>query len=243
MLEPLKGFADYLCRPGLKKARWNLARAGVNDGGPFNSQRGRTVVVRQIIDAMDARAIVETGTHRGTTTEFFSKLSIPVHSVEIQPRLHAYSRIRLRAHHNVVLHLGDSADVLRMLAHDSTFPNQRVFFYLDAHSWDNNPPLDEELALVFGNWSEAVVMIDDFAVPGDSYGYLDMGPGRCLDEAALQEQLHVPRFYPAMPAYQETGYNTGWVVLASGTSADRLADLPGLRRQPVRGQTDAGSDG
>jgi hypothetical protein len=42
-------------------------------------------------------------------------------------------------------------------------------------------PLVDEIALAFRHWPEAVVMIDDFAVPGDpGYGFDVYGAGQAL---------------------------------------------------------------
>jgi hypothetical protein len=41
-----------------------------------------------------------------------------------------------------------------------------LFFYLDAH-WNEDLPLAEEIDLIFSRSPCAVVMIDDFEVPGD----------------------------------------------------------------------------
>jgi hypothetical protein len=52
------------------------------------------------------------------------------------------------------------------------FPKSKVFFYLDAHcGWE--APLVEELKIIFTKWTEAVVMVDDFQVPGTDYVYDD----------------------------------------------------------------------
>ena len=73
---------------------------------------------------------------------------------------------------------GDSRNVLRSLSTAAGVGGRSVFFYLDAHD-SGDLPLREELEIIFENWSDAVVMIDDFMVPHDSgYGYGDYGVGK-----------------------------------------------------------------
>ena len=52
-----------------------------------------------------------------------------------------------------------------------------TFFFLDAHGREHLP-LREELEIILTHWREAIVMIDDFEVPGTDYGYDDYGPGK-----------------------------------------------------------------
>ncbi len=56
-------------------------------GGPFNAQAFRQQIFLELIQKVKFSAIAETGTFRGTTTEYFSETSaLPVHTVELNPR-------------------------------------------------------------------------------------------------------------------------------------------------------------
>lgn len=226
-LASLKGRAEYYLRPSLKKglAIWDPNWRGI---GPFNGQRSRQIAVLQLLERTKPDVIVETGTYRGITTEWLASLGfdkdVEIHTVEVNPRLHAYSTERLRKYHNVTCHLGRSLDVLEGMT-----PPKRTFFYLDAH-WDSDVPVYDELKEINHRWPEAVVLIDDFHVPDDSYGWLDRGPGRELCEDILGEFGELPRWYPSMPAYQETGQNTGWVVIDMHGPKNRFNSIKQLRR-------------
>lgn len=63
-----------------------LGRKSEDHWGPLNGQQFRQHVYSEIMRRIDFRAIVETGTFRGTTTEFLAKSGLPVHTVEIDPR-------------------------------------------------------------------------------------------------------------------------------------------------------------
>lgn len=217
------GRFDYAFRPSLRR-KW---------GGPMNGQSGRQCMTGEIIAAVNATAIVETGTYRGGTTEFLAQYGLPVYTVEANPQYHAYSVLRLRrSRGRVQLSLGDSRPFLRRLAQEASMPKDSVFFYLDAH-WEADLPLAEEIAIIFGAWTRAVIMVDDFAVPGDSgYRYDDYGPGRALDATYLtaMKRDDLSMFYPALPATQETGLKRGSVVLCNDPQTrERLASLQSLR--------------
>src|SRR5438105_1327333 len=129
------GRLDYVFRPWLRKS-W---------GGPFNGQRFRQQIFLSLIGRASCEAIVETGTHRGTTTLFLARSGLPVHSVESNARFHAYSSLRLIRHRNrIQLYRGDSRAFLRSLSRNVAFPRGRVFFYVDSH-WYGDLPLREEL--------------------------------------------------------------------------------------------------
>jgi len=133
----------------------------------------------------------------------------------------------------VLTALGDSRDFLTRLAHDATVPKDGCLSYLDAHDGDSGLPLAEEITTVFAAWTHAVIMVDDFAVPGDSYAYDDYGPGQALDASYLDAlgRTDMARFYPALRAYQESGAKRGCVVLCNdAVTRGQLAALPALRR-------------
>ena len=189
-------------------------------GGPLNGQSFRQRIYSDIMNRGNFKAIVETGTFRGTTTEFFARAGLPVYSVEIDLREHGFASQRL-SHLRDRVHLfhGNSPEFLQSLADDSAFPKSNVFFYLDAHVQSaqvyHQAPLVEELETIFANWNEAVVMVDDFQVPGTAYGFDDWGPDRNLDLACLEplKHLELSFFFPTLDPKNETGAKRGCVVL------------------------------
>jgi hypothetical protein len=200
-------------------------------GGPFNGQAARAELARQIVDAIPAAAIVETGTFRGTTTEFFAHLGVPIHTVDVKRRFYHYARRRFRGMSHVHVARGDSRAFLRQLARHSAFPKERVFFYLDSH-WYGDLPLREEVHIVRECWRNSVVMIDDFQVPGDAgYAFDDYGPDAALTIRYLESELVGFRaFWPATPSVKEGGARRGCVVLANdGWASNQVAELPMLR--------------
>lgn len=215
------GRLEYRIKPG-RRASW---------GGPMNGQAGRLRICREIMTTLSPTAIVETGTFRGTTTEFFAQFAVPVYSVEAEPRFHHFAACRFRESNRVHLALGDSRSFLSRLAADPTVPKNNVFFYLDAH-WNADLPLAQEITTIFANWQQAVIMVDDFEVPGDSYAYDDYGPGAALNAEYLDRlnRTDMHRFYPSLRAAGETGAKRGCVVLCNDAQVqERLAALSSLQ--------------
>ena len=175
---------------------------------------------------------METGTFRGTTTNFFAEFGVPVYSAETDPQNYAFAKRNTRkSRDRIRIFLADSRGFLRKLADDGSVPKSRVFFYLDAH-WGADLPLAEEIDIIFSNWENSVIMIDDFEVPGDTYGYDDYGPKAALNGDYLDRLGHkgIIRFYPTLPAAEETGSKRGCVVLCnSRKTQDMLVSLGSLR--------------
>ena len=197
-----------------------LRRKSKDAWGPLNGQSFRQRVYWEIISRINFQAIVETGTFRGTTTEYFAKSGVPVYSVELDPRAYGYASLRFFRKDQIHVFQGNSPEFLRLLADTHDFPKSKVFFYLDAHVQDSSryykAPLVEELEMIFTKWTEAVVMIDDFQVPGTDYSFDDWGPGKTLNMECLEplKDLNLTPFFPALDPKQETGARRGWVVLS-----------------------------
>jgi predicted O-methyltransferase YrrM len=195
-------------------------------GGPLNGQERRRQLVRSIANSMDFDVVLETGTYRGTSTEFFAAVfGVQVETVEANPRYYAYSWRRFARQPRVRVSLGDSRQFLRQMATSRVY--KRPFVYLDAH-WDEDLPLRAELEIIRDAWDRAIVMIDDFAVPGDpGYGYDDYGAGKALERDYLPSMAGWALCYPAVPSAEETGERRGCGVLLSPALTE--SDIPNLR--------------
>ncbi len=200
---------------------------------PMNSQPARLELARQIIARCGIARIVETGTFLGTTTEFFAQYNIPVTTVEIHPEFANRSRERLKKWPNVNLRNTDSTQVMQDLAREPIDRSVPTLFYLDAH-WQERLPLGEEAELAIGNFSKAVLMVDDFEVPDDpGYGFDDYGPGKrlCIDYLLAAKLPAVFVYFPSTPSDREGGARRGCaVVTASPELAAILDGITLLRR-------------
>ena len=193
-------------------------------GFAMNGQTARLEAVRQIIWKCGIKQIVETGTFRGTTTEWFAQFGVPVISIESHRPTHEFAHRRLAKYKNVLALRGDSTAVLPEILLNARPP---TLLYLDAH-WDSVLPLKRELGLICATLAEAIIIIDDFEVPGDDGYTFDRYGDDALTTSFLQTTAarDLYRFFPATPSVQETGARRGWIVLTqSPATADVLARI------------------
>jgi hypothetical protein len=216
------GRLEYYFRPGLKTSY----------GGPFNGQSFRQRIFKEIVKALPLEAVIETGTCRGTTTEFMAETGLSVFSIENDLRLFTFASLRFRGHPTVHLFFGDSRETLKSFLKNPRIPKNNVFFYLDAHPFNNQDelPLREEVGLVFENWADSVVLIDDFQVPGTDYVFCDYGQGRIFNLEYLKPVLKpLSVFFPSAGPEAESGRKSGCVVLCREAKVyDALSDIPSL---------------
>lgn len=232
IVDIVRGGIEYYVNASVRDTnyRWRKSDGPVR-GGPFNAQKFRQKLFLTLLREFDFDLIIETGTFRGTTTQFMAEKSRkPVITIESSLRNFGFSRARFRSNAGITLLLGDSPSILAELARDPAVPKSNVFFYLDAH-WERPLPLGEELWQVASSWHECVVMIDDFQVPGDAgYGFDDYGPGNCLCLEYLEPFRSEFDFYiPAIPSNDETGLVRGCIVLAQKGASPRVAGIPLLK--------------
>jgi len=233
--EPIAGFLDYYRYPE-RRGAW---------GGPFNAQEFRMALFDELMQRLPPLAIVETGTHLGTTTEYLAATGRPVFTIERDQRIYGFAKARLRKHRNVTLLQGDSRRTLSQLLEGplASLAGETLFFYLDAH-WEGDLPLAQELDIIFSRCPNALVMVDDFQVPHDpGYGYDEYGPDSMLtaDYIAAAVGAHgLAGFYPSIAAIHESGARRGCIILARmAVHGNALASIPLL----VKGDREsAGAD-
>jgi hypothetical protein len=202
-------------------------------GGPFNGQTFRAELIRALIQLCKIEQIVETGTYRGTTTEWFAQFGLPVFSAEISARMAAFSRLRLTHWPNVRIENAPSTTALREWSADPLICSRRTLFYLDAH-WMNYLPLREEIEIISARFKSFAIVIDDFRVAGDdAYRYDDYGPGKVLELDYLKPVLSkfVTVYFPSLPGKRETGARRGCVLLTNDEGMAEICDqMPSLQR-------------
>jgi hypothetical protein len=190
-------------------------------GGAFNGQERRRTLFDRLLQELKIVTIVETGTFRGSTTNYLAKTGLPVFGCELCPRYFHYSSLRLANSSNVRLERADSRRFLRELFDENLLPPGPALFYLDAH-WELDLPLWEEIDQIFSRHRSPVIMVDDFRVPTDSgFTYDDYGKGKCLSVSNMHEAATArpSMFFPNHASTHETGARRGCVVLAQGDLA------------------------
>jgi hypothetical protein len=209
-------------------------RAGPETG--FNGQLGRKRIFEEMLRVVDVQAIVETGTMLGDTTGYLAETSkLKVYTCDVEPRFLRMARTRLEKRGEIVMELSDSRSFLRKLSR-TELVNQVVFFYLDAH-WFEDLPLREELEIISSSWREFVVMIDDFKVPYDKgYGFDEYGRAMTLEMdlvADIIKSYDLVTYFPTVSSSAETGMKRGFVILVkNGPMSLKLGQVPSIQAYP-----------
>ncbi len=123
---------------------------------------------KEIVEEFDIDTIVETGTFRGFTTGLLASMfpKIKIYTCEINGFNYLQAKKNLAQYKNVHVFKGTSPQFLSHLLDNKKISNNTLF-YLDAH-WLDDWPLEEEMKIISTRLKNAVVVIDDFKVPGDS---------------------------------------------------------------------------
>ena len=203
-------------------------------GGPVNGSTARAEVIRELIEFCGIERIVETGTFRGTTTEWFSSFGLPVISYEIMPRYAEFARMRLRKRENVTVVTAESSEGLEALVSSGADLDTPTLFYLAAH-WYDYLPLRREYEMICENFPRPIIVVDDFKVEGDpDYAFSSYEVGTLdLDYMVKPDDDFPARIYfPSTPACWETGAKTGYVAITTDDVMARIIEerIPLLRR-------------
>ena len=223
---PDRGLVDSLVKrlPDPLAARIDLRRPSVAKGftGPMNGQVHRVAAVTAMLATVPHDLIVETGTHRGTSTVWFRERSkAPIITIEASGRFATYSYQRLRTLPDTRVIHGDSSVWLRRLAKGKKpVTATQPWFYLDAHG-GGSLPLRFEMLEVASCWAQFCAVVDDFQVPDDpGYEYGAYGPGFALTTDVLVglDLAGTHAFWPSAKAADDTGHRRGMLVLARGAA-------------------------
>jgi len=174
----------------------------------FNGQLRRKELFKELVTILHPEAIIETGTWIGNTTGYMAQnTGLPIRTCEVNPRFHAIAKMRVEGISGLHLELSDSRQFLEKLS-ETDLTKKRVFFYLDAH-WYDELPLSEEIDVIARHWGKFAIMIDDFKVPDDTgYGYDDYGPGKALCIELIEpmvRQRDLAVYFPSVRSDEDTG--------------------------------------
>jgi hypothetical protein len=193
--------------------------------GPFNAQQLRHMIFRRLDHMLNFDVMVETGSFRGTTTEWLAGFGRPVYSCELAERYFYYALARVAHYSNVHLSNQDSRLFLSAFCNTNAGKFDIPFFYLDAH-WHDDLPLFEEIDIISDSFENYVIMVDDFKNPFHPYDFDSYGPDSELTMECLYPRLRHPDrlcyLFPALPPELETGGKRGTLVAAPRSLCDRL---------------------
>lgn len=226
---------------GLRCARGWLYGEG---WGAFHCDLVYRRLMLGLLDTFHFTSFVETGTNRGYSTEFIAshQRQLPVFTSEVMQSSYELSKNALAKYSNVTLHLGNSSDWIGDMLRERRYGDFPLFF-LDAH-WQRYWPLRDELRHIATSKLRAVIVIDDFEVPGqpqfgfDIDGGADVAVGEKCNLDYIRSSLLPPNTYHVIfPKYSEQdakissghGAVRGHVILFQNASEEFEA----CRRLPV----------
>lgn len=111
-------------------------------------------------------SIIETGTYQGHTTLLLGELfpSRHIYSCELTNAHYLTAKKNTKNKPNITLFNLSSPQFLNKIIHTNLIGELPLFF-LDAH-WLDHWPLEKELSIITSRLKTAIIIIDDFKVPG-----------------------------------------------------------------------------
>jgi hypothetical protein len=135
-------------------------------------RKGR--VVATYARRIGADTFVETGTYRGDTLALVAPIVKRAMSIELDPTLADFARLRFASSPNVAIITGDSADALVAVVAGLVGP---ALFWLDGHysggatADSGESPIMAEIETVLASEFEHTILIDDVRLFDGSNGY------------------------------------------------------------------------
>lgn len=191
----------------------------------LNGQHYRRKIISELLSKINFNSIIETGTEYGFSTAYFSTFDKKVFSIEKSKPLFYLAKKKLENFKNIHLILNDSKNIKNILDKNKIDKDSQVFFYLDAHS-ENDYPLLEELEFITTNYKNNLILIDDFQVPNDDgYGF-DSFNGKKLNLKLIGNSLIGKNFiyFPNISSIIETGRLRGYVLITNNEDIKRELD-------------------
>jgi len=140
---------------------------------------------------------IETGTNAGSSLAHMARTHPQMRclSCEPDPKAFAFASENTAGLSNVELYNENAHEFLNRITEESSLKEANVLFWLDAHGYGFEWPLREEIARITAHWDKALILIDDFLVPGlDCFKY-DEYNGQVCSYDYIKESLNPDRRY------------------------------------------------
>lgn len=125
--------------------------------------------------ATNSKVFIETGANVGSTLAYVARTHPELRCLSCEPDLAAYEAAMKNTgkYPNVCLLRATSQEFISHLAENEEWVfSERCFFWLDAHGYGFEWPLEEELEFITNQFTSGYILIDDFMVPGrEQFGY------------------------------------------------------------------------
>ena len=188
----------------------------------------------QLVDSLMSQiySFIETGCNIGTTARYVAKTypDVMVYSCEIDEVAFQKVQRHLSGLPNAEVCCQRSPEFLYLLNDTHKhLRNRRNLFWLDAHGYGFRWPLRDEIAFITENFQSAVVIIDDFEVPGKpEFKSMKDGDQLCnfrYIESALAKEKKYWVIYPNYIEHTSPHHPlVGYVVIVFGMGELYLAE-------------------
>ena len=146
-------------------------------------------------------SIIETGTFFGKSASFMAKTfpQLQIHTCEINKVYYAKAKENLKKCKNAKVYLKSSPDFLNSIT--KNLSDKIPLFFLDAH-WGNKWPLEREIKIISEKIKTAIIMIDDFKIPGDTrFGFDGYGDKECSLDLIIPHLNKKNKYQLFLPNY------------------------------------------
>ena len=125
--------------------------------------------------AASSTVFIETGANVGSTLAYVARNHTDLRCLSCEPDVDAFNAANSNAgkYQNVSLFNGTSQEFIVFLKENKDWIfSEHCFFWLDAHGYGFEWPLEEELEFITNQFASGYILIDDFKVPGrNQFGY------------------------------------------------------------------------
>lgn len=161
------------------------------------------IVFKLIIKELKPTCFVETGTFLGSSTRYIAKHfpHLKIFTCEINRTNYLKAKENLAKYPNVTVIHDNSPDFLRKITKSDKL-GSRPLFFLDAH-WLDQWPLEEEVKIIGNNLKEAIIIIDDFKIPGEpQFNFDKYADKECSMEMVNPNLNRKKKYGLLMPKYK-----------------------------------------
>lgn len=183
---------------------------------------------------VEAEQFIETGTNVGSTLSYVSRSFPWLDIYSCEPDLNAYrvAQSKLNVNSRVQLyHLASPNLLYEISKSNEAALAKNTVFWLDAHGYGYDWPLQEEINFITHNFKQGYIFIDDFKVPGRSYfGWDKYNDQECSFEfirSSINEKLEFSLYYPDYTERSSSFHPLrGWGLIEFGHNSDFVVPPP-----------------
>ena len=174
--------------------------------------------------ATSSKVFIETGANVGSTLAYVAKNHPKLRclSCEPDPEVFVAANANAGKYQNISLFKGTSQEFIKNLKKNESWVfSEKCFFWLDAHGYGFEWPLEVELEFITHQFPSAYILIDDFKVPGrEQFGY-DVYQEQICSYDHVKNSLNPKKSYRLYyPKYEDKTSShhplRGWGLLVFG---------------------------